>query len=480
MGSGEALATNYTWVPTLCLFGGCNWTPSGFWTPSGSPGAGDFATINSNANIRLDAHIGSLAGLTMSNGARVRTNGFSLSASSSGANTFLYGYGPGSAGSSTRLQVDSGAAFGFDFVGFFYSMHQGAELRMNGGGFIATFGINVSQTSLISGHGTVALLSNGTRFDVAGTVRPNGGDLLLWSQAASRLDLDGNVGQTEFGHLDVTSSGNLEIRGALTDPFSGLMEIGSSNEIEFDTAVVIDGQVHFVSGTNNHLIAPDIDFLTGAEVLVDGAIGYIDPPTEWFQDATIELVASTDELHLLEDSFFDASTTWIGGGLLVNEFAGTMTLEDGSDVAVGLLNDGQLIIDDAIGFVVLNDFDLGSPGMLSLDIEGTVPGVGFDSVHVTGDLFLAGDLELNVDSSFPLSQGHAFEVLTIDGTSTGAFNGLPEDGLVDVWNGEELFITYQGGDGNDVVLYTLPEPGMALGLGIGAAALAFSGRRREG
>lgn len=479
LAAGEAAATNYTWTyNNLCLFPGCGWSGSGFWSPNGVPGTGDTATIAQSIRVVLTQHTGALDRMTLSNGARVHTRGFGLNVSSDGANTFLFGTGVESTGGNTQLVVDSGVYLGLDFLAFFFSMHQGAELRMNGGGALASFGINVSASSLISGHGRVILLDTGTRFDVAGHVRPSGGALRLWSLADGRLDLDGNVGGVEPGQIRVTSTGNLEIWGSLADPFSGSMEIGNSNDVEFDTAVGIDGQVSFTSGVDNHLIAPSIVFGAGTEVIVDGAVGYIDAPTDWPLDASIQLVAPTDELHLVGDSTFDSSTTWSGDGLLVNEWPGRMTLGEGSDVAVSLRNESDLVIDDSVGYVVVDDFD--QPfGQISIDIEGTTPGVGHDQIHVMGDLNLGGDLELWVASNLPLVQGDSFEIISVEGASTGSFNGYGEGATVDTINGEELFITYNGGDGNDVVLYTLPEPGMAMGLGIGVMGLASARRRRD-
>jgi hypothetical protein len=41
---------------------------------------------------------------------------------------------------------------------------------------------------------------------------------------------------------------------------------------------------------------------------------------------------------------------------------------------------------------------------------------------------------------------------------TGQYDGLAEGALVGNFGGEDLFITYTAGSGNDVALYTIPEP----------------------
>jgi len=477
---GEAQAANFTWTSTsICLFGPCNWSSSSFWSPAGYPSAGDRATIARNTAVTLTESIGSLTGLSLSNGVRLSTNGHALNATSSNATTDIEGNGTTCA--STRLTVDSGAPLGFDYFGSFLSMRRGAELRMNGGGAVTTFGIYLSPSSLISGHGTVALLNSGNTFNVAGTIRPSGGDLLIWSQASGGIDLDGDITGDESGNLDVTSTGNLEVRGDLSDPFSGTMTVGHSNDIEFDTPFSIDGSVRFTATSDSHLISPWVTFRSDAEVIVDNAIAYIDAQTSWPFSPRIELIATTDELHLTDDATFGDSTEWAGRGLLVNETSAVMSLADGSDVGVDLLNEGSLSVghstNDETGFVSLSDLEQ-SGGLLSFDIEGKTAGVDYDQIHVNGNLVLDGDLEILLPPGFDIVQGDAFALITVDGTTTGSFSGLGDGDLVGTFDGEDLYLTYAGGDGNDVVLYTLPEPGMAMGIALGALSLA--GRQHRG
>jgi len=56
----------------------------------------------------------------------------------------------------------------------------------------------------------------------------------------------------------------------------------------------------------------------------------------------------------------------------------------------------------------------------------------------------------------------SFNLLRVEGTLTGEYDGLGEGDLVGSFGGENLFITYAGGDGNDVALFTVPEPTMTL------------------
>jgi hypothetical protein len=51
-----------------------------------------------------------------------------------------------------------------------------------------------------------------------------------------------------------------------------------------------------------------------------------------------------------------------------------------------------------------------------------------------------------------------FLILNTTGNSTGQFAGLPEGARVGAFDNLDLFITYKGGNGNDVALFTIPEP----------------------
>jgi autotransporter-associated beta strand protein len=135
----------------------------------------------------------------------------------------------------------------------------------------------------------------------------------------------------------------------------------------------------------------------------------------------------------------------------------------------GAANNGTGILASTDGL------DITTNGSLQIDIKGTTPGDQFDQVQVTGavqidlitGLFGAG---LNVELvGFTPAPGDSFVIISNDGTDpitngSGAFAGFfgrPEGSSFTLPNSSggntTFFITYRGGDGNDVVLHVPRE-----------------------
>jgi hypothetical protein len=89
-------------------------------------------------------------------------------------------------------------------------------------------------------------------------------------------------------------------------------------------------------------------------------------------------------------------------------------------------------------------------------------GVGIfgDRVDVRGAVLLGGLLRLRPDPGRSVPRGAHVTIVSNDGTDavTGTFDGLPEGAVVSTVGGVPLRVTYRGGDGNDVELYTVAPP----------------------
>jgi len=134
-----------------------------------------------------------------------------------------------------------------------------------------------------------------------------------------------------------------------------------------------------------------------------------------------------------------------------------MSLQDGTAVGAQLLNQGTVILGDSIGRASIERYTQQVTGLLDIQLGGTAAGE-FDALHVLGDAQLVGDLAVSLANGFSLGGGQRFTIIEVDGNQVGEFDGLAEGDLVGSF-GEDLFITYNGGDGNDVVLFTAGLPG---------------------
>ena len=96
---------------------------------------------------------------------------------------------------------------------------------------------------------------------------------------------------------------------------------------------------------------------------------------------------------------------------------------------------------------------------VNIEIDGTTAATEYDQIMVNGTVNLTSST-LNVSGSHTPVSGNSFTIINNDGADaiSGTFNGLPEGGTVTL-NSATLYISYQGGDGNDVVLsFSSPLP----------------------
>jgi hypothetical protein len=130
-----------------------------------------------------------------------------------------------------------------------------------------------------------------------------------------------------------------------------------------------------------------------------------------------------------------------------------MSLLDGAIVGVELLNQGTVEVGASAGRATIGDFAQASGGTLEIELGGTGAGE-FDSLHVLGDGQFTSNLNVTLLSGFTLEAQQQFKILEVDGVASGQFAGLAEGAAIGT-PGETLFISYAGGDGNDVVLHTV-------------------------
>jgi len=118
-------------------------------------------------------------------------------------------------------------------------------------------------------------------------------------------------------------------------------------------------------------------------------------------------------------------------------------------------------------------------GTLEIELGGLLLGE-FDQLAIAGDATLDGLLDVQLLSGFDLELDQQFTILDIAGTLVGEFIGLGEGDLVGNFGGQNLFISYTAGDGNDVALFTaVPEPSSLVLLSIGLLGLCRTRHQRR-
>ncbi|MEZ6096351.1 MAG: PEP-CTERM sorting domain-containing protein [Pirellulaceae bacterium] len=176
---------------------------------------------------------------------------------------------------------------------------------------------------------------------------------------------------------------------------------------------------------------------------------------------------------------------------------GVLDISSGSSVIVtgafsgesGFTGNGELIVagelrpgNSAASVAFNGKLSLLSSTDTYIELGGIQDGM-FDQLLVSGDLGIDGQLIVSLIDGFTLSGNQEFLIANSSGALSGQFIGLDEGGLVGVFAGHELFITYGMNDGHGVGLFTaVPEPNSTILFSLvgGIACLVMVRRRTPG
>jgi subtilase-type serine protease len=78
---------------------------------------------------------------------------------------------------------------------------------------------------------------------------------------------------------------------------------------------------------------------------------------------------------------------------------------------------------------IIGDYEQDAGGQLLLNLSGTNQSSGYDVLHVTGNISLAGTLTLNCINGFAPKTGQTFALIQYGGTPTGNFDQIQLNGL---------------------------------------------------
>jgi autotransporter-associated beta strand protein len=363
------------------------------------------------------------------------------------------------------------------------------SLNVTGGGYqlggsAVTLSGGVSADVPAGGSATLALAVGGA----GGVVKAGGGTLVLSGENTYAGLTDIRAGVLE-AHADTalgaTGAGNETVvqPGAVAaDPGGTLRLVGP---ITVPEAITFSGPGSLAPGPfavaalqaiggptlSGPLTAAGYGGIAAAEgtLTVTGALGESGGPWGLTLSGPVHFAATATTA--LAGNLTVVGTTRFDGRVLAGDTSvlfngvlrGTGTTGRLSVIGFGVVSPGA----DGPGVLTTGDLLIPQgdrnypPGALEVDLANVAVhggvGVSGDRVDVRGAVLLGGQLRLLPAPGLVVPRGVRVTIISNDGTDavTGTFAGLPEGAVVSTVGGVPLRVTYRGGDGNDVELYTV-------------------------
>lgn len=251
------------------------------------------------------------------------------------------------------------------------------------------------------------------------------------------------------GHTDTITT--LVLEGGQVTTGNGVLSVLGDISCTADAASAsISGKLHLAGQRTHLLVVPDgtatVDLTLGADISGD-----VNDKLRKADLGRVDFAGnnSLGEFILAEgESFFfgtSSSAITLDGGVL----SGTGTVGSVVGLTSGIISPG------ASPGLLTSAGVSGNPGItFKMEINGRTPGVTHDQfASGTGVILSNSTLEMNLGGGFLPVIGDSFTIISAaSGTASRlSFAGLPE-GSTFTQGGFLFSITYQGGDGNDVVL----------------------------
>ncbi|MCP5127842.1 MAG: autotransporter-associated beta strand repeat-containing protein [Gammaproteobacteria bacterium] len=337
------------------------------------------------------------------------------------------------------------------------------DLMKGGAGTLALSGANNYDGATTVSAGTL---------QVAGDSSVSGGGIVLAD--GSTLGITGASDITKAINLS-SGAGNIDVDSGDTATLSGVISgSGALNKVGAGTLILSGnntyGNTTLSGGTLSIAEATDLGSggttltLDGGTLAVTSASTFNQTVVLGFGDGVINTLAAVTLTGVISGA---GALTKTGAGTLT--LSGNHTLIGATTISAGALHGegtlaGALTVESGATFAPggsgagalhTGNLSLKSGATLNIELGGTTAGAGYDQIAVTGVVDVTG-ATLNVQSINGFTPTGAFTLISNDGSSdpvAGTFSGLNEGATITV-NGIALTLSYQGGDGNDIVLTT--------------------------
>ncbi len=295
----------------------------------------------------------------------------------------------------------------------------GSNLTVNTGFSLTTTGDSPTDSDGIRILSNSTLTINGS-LDISGCTE-EGIDIEVTS-AALVVGEDGEITINSPGRRGIEINGTFSNFGEITINSAAANAIHIANnqagaiENKASGSIVISGaQNAFSIGTNGQI------FTNYGEVIV----------------------SDIDDFILASSGHFHNHGVFGGEGTIAN--ANNFFAHPNSTIAPGA-SPGTFTINATTTI----DFTMGVT--FEIEINGTTPGTQHDQLVTNYHIDISG-ATLEVSGTHVPGPGDEIVIFDIDPAHNliGTFNGIPEGGAVTLDNDEVLYISYQGGDGNDIV-----------------------------